>query len=381
MIRQIQSKKIQNNTSESIKKSQNTTSQKLLLAKNYIEQKLESQGYRGHVRYDQTNKALIQYRVKEGTVAVLQKGKLCIFEMPMKKFKGAYPLEVQSVVSLANTDRTFIEFKGAYPLEVQSVDMDSIQTQKATCCSRCHTWRQQADITRCSCGGYLVPRKRFSVDTVESWDVQFLAIEAQKKDDALAKKIGNRWHVSGTDLLERYRQKRARVTENANMAGGVAREMDLYSHQEELLLIPNGDDVKTVKVRPIESCSLIFVAAISRKDKPVTDTDKLEILKKYNLEPVNDDAKDRQFKSEAKQFIKHTTPILSAEMMGSWNDSATSRRQSKVHGRKARSLVKKYDRPCSQEIIHAKNSGNKKNSKGEGKDATQFFVSSLPIPA
>ena len=347
----------QNNTSESIKKSQNTTSQKLLLAKNYIEQKLETQGYRGHVRYDQTNKALIQYRVKEGTVAVLQKGKLCIFEMPMKKFKGAYPLEVQSV------------------------DMDSIQTQKATCCSRCHTWRQQADITRCSCGGYLVPRKRFSVDTVESWDVQFLAIEAQKKDDALAKKIGNRWHVSGTDLLERYRQKRARVTENANMAGGVAREMDLYSHQEELLLIPNGDDVKTVKVRPIESCSLIFVAAISRKDKPVTDTDKLEILKKYNLEPVNDDAKDRQFKSEAKQFIKHTTPILSAEMMGSWNDSATSRRQSKVHGRKARSLVKKYDRPCSQEIIHAKNSGNKKNSKGEGKDATQFFVSSLPIPA
>ena len=371
MIRQIQSKKIQNNTSESIKKSQNTTSQKLLLAKNYIEQKLESQGYRGHVRYDQTNKALIQYRVKEGTVAVLQKGKLCIFEMPMKKFKGAYPLEVQSVISLANTDRTFIEFKGAYPLEVQSVDMDSIQTQKATCCSRCHTWKQQADITRCSCGGYLVPRKRFSVDTVESWDETFLYIEAQKKDDALAKKIGRHY---------RRRRQYTPTGITANMAGMSSREMP-ESHQEELLLIPNGDDVKTVKVRPIESCSLIFVAAISRKDKPVTDTDKLEILKKYNLEPVNDDAKDRQFKSEAKQFIKHTTPILSAEMMGSWNDSATSRRQSKVHGRKARSLVKKYDRPCSQEIIHAKNSGNKKNSKGEGKDATQFFVSSLPIPA
>ena len=338
----------QNNTSESIKKSQNTTSQKLLLAKNYIEQKLESQGYRGHVRYDQTNKALIQYRVKEGTVAVLQKGKLCIFEMPMKKFKGAYPLEVQSV------------------------DMDSIQTQKATCCSRCHTWRQQADITQCSCGGYLVPRKRFSVDTVESWDEQFLEIEFAKKDIRAA--------IRTERVLSHRRRQYTPTGITANMAGMSSREMP-ESHQEELLLIPNGDDVKIVKVRPIESCSLIFVAAISRKDKPVTDTDKLEILKKYNLEPVNDDAKDRQFKSEAKQFIKHTTPILSAEMMGSWNDSATSRRQSKVHGRKARSLVKKYDRPCSQEIIHAKNSGNKKNSKGEGKDATQFFVSSLPIPA
>ena len=60
MMRKTQSKKIQNNTSESIKKSQNTTSQKLLLAKNYIEQKLESQGYRGHVKYDRTSQTLIQ---------------------------------------------------------------------------------------------------------------------------------------------------------------------------------------------------------------------------------------------------------------------------------------------------------------------------------
>jgi hypothetical protein len=264
------------------------------------------------------------------------------------------------------------KFKGAYPLEVQLVDIDSIQTIRATCCKKCHTWRQQADITRCSCGGYLVPRKRFSVDTVESWDEQFLEIEFAKKDIRAA--------IRTDRILSRRRRQYTPTGITANMAGMSSREMP-ESHQEELLLIPNGDDVKTVKVRPIESCSLIFVAAISRKDKPVTDTDKLEILKKYNLEPVNDDAKDRQFKSEAKQFIKHTTPILSAEMMGSWNDSATSRRQSKVHGRKARSLVKKYDRPCSQEIIHAKNSGNKKNSKGEGKDATQFFVSSLPIPA
>ena len=92
-MRKTQSKKIQN-TGTSVINVQNTSSQKLLLAKNYIEQELESQGYRGHVRYDQTSQTLIQYRVKEGIVAVLQKGKLCIFEMPMKKFKGVYPLEV-----------------------------------------------------------------------------------------------------------------------------------------------------------------------------------------------------------------------------------------------------------------------------------------------
>ena len=158
MMRKTTSKKIQN-TGTSVK---NVQSQKLFLAKNYLEQQLETQGYRGHVRYDRTNKALIQYRVQEGTVAILKEGRLCIFEMPMKKFRGALPLEVQSV------------------------DMDSIQTQKATYCKRCHTWRQQADITRCMCGGDLVPRKRFSVDTVESWDEEFLEIQFARKDIAAA---------------------------------------------------------------------------------------------------------------------------------------------------------------------------------------------------
>ena len=371
MIRQIQNKKIQNNTSESIKKSQNTTSQKLLLAKNYIEQELETQGYRGHVKYDRTSQTLIQYRVKEGIVAVLQKGKLCIFEMPMKKFKGVYPLEVQSVVSLANTDRTFIEFKGAYPLEVQSVDMDSIQTQKATCCSRCHTWRQQADITRCSCGGYLVPRKRFSVDTVKSWDEQFLEIEFARKDIRAA--------IRTERVLSRRTRQYTPTGITANLAGMSSTEM-VDSHKEELLLIPSGDEVKTVQVKPILSCSLIFVAAISREDKPVTDTDKLEILKKYNLEPVNDDAKDRQFKSEAKQFINHTTPILSEQLMDSWNHSA-SRRQSKVYRRKVNSLEKKWDgtelRRLDYKYGHL---STKKDRKEKNQHITQSFASSIPIP-
>ena len=347
MIRQIQNKKIQNNTSESIKKSQNTTSQKLLLAKNYIEQELETQGYRGHVKYDRTSQTLIQYRVKEGTVAVLQKGKLCIFEMPMKKFKGAYPLEVQSV------------------------DMDSIQTQKATCCSRCHTWRQQADITQCSCGGYLVPRKRFSVDTVESWDEQFLEIEFAKKDIRAAIR---------TDRILSHRPRKYQTTGITHKLAGMSSTEIVDSHKEELLLIPSGDEVKTVQVKPILSCSLIFVAAISRKDKPVTDTDKLEILKKYNLEPVNDDAKDRQFKSEAKQFINHTTPILSEQLMDSWNHSA-SRRQSKVYRRKVNSLEKKWDgtelRRLDYKYGHL---STKKDRKEKNQHITQSFASSIPIP-
>ena len=299
MMRKTQSKKIQN-TGTSVK---NVQSQKLLLAKNYLEQELETQGYRGHVRYDRTNKALIQYRVKEGTVAVLQDGKLCVFEMPMKKFKGALPLEVQSV------------------------DVDSIQIQKATCCKRCHSWKQPADITRCVCGGYLVPRKRFSVGIVPSWNAEFLEVEFAKKDIRAAK------------MTERS-LKRPKGYHSIGITpklAGMSSVQTTEKHSEELLLIPNGDEVRTVQVRPVESCSLIFVAAISEQDKSLTDSDKLEILKKYNTDST-DDAKDRQFNSEAKRFISRTMPVLSAELMDSWNHSA-SRRQSK-YGRRACQISK-----------------------------------------
>ena len=153
MMRQNTSKKIQNNT------------QKLLLAKNYLEQELESQGYRGHVRYDRTNKALVQFRIKEGTIAVLQDGKLNVFQMPVKKFQNAMPLEFQTV------------------------EMNSIKTENATCCKKCNSWKQKADITRCICGGYLVNRNRFCTDTVESWDAEYLEIEFARKDIREASKI------------------------------------------------------------------------------------------------------------------------------------------------------------------------------------------------
>ena len=153
MMRQNTSKKIQNNT------------QKLLLAKNYLEQELESQGYRGHVKYDQANKALVQFRIKEGTIAVLQDGKLNVFQMPVKKWKGAMPLEIESI------------------------QIDSIKTKKATCCKKCNSWKQQANITRCICGGYLVNRKRFCTGTVESWDAEYLEVEFARKDIREASKI------------------------------------------------------------------------------------------------------------------------------------------------------------------------------------------------
>lgn len=157
MMRQIQSKKIQNNT--------NNNTQKLLLAKNYLEQELESQGYRGHVKYDRTNKALVQFRIKEGTIAVLQDGKLNVFQIPVKKFTKSLPVEFESVY------------------------LDSIKTQKATCCKKCNSWKQPANITRCICGGYLVSRKRFCTSTVESWDAEFLEIEFARKDIRAASKI------------------------------------------------------------------------------------------------------------------------------------------------------------------------------------------------
>ncbi len=341
MMRKTQSKKIQN-TCTSVK---NVQSQKLLLAKNYLEQKLESVGYRGHIKYDQTNKALIQYRVQEGTVAVLKDGKLCIFEMPMKKFKGAYPLEVQSV------------------------DMDSIKTEKATCCKRCHSWKQPADITRCVCGGYLVQRKRFTTGIVPSWDEQFLETEFAKKDIRAAIK---------TDRILSHRPRRYHSTGITRKLAGMSSTSMVDLHQEELLLIPSGNDVKTVQVRPILSCSLIFVAAISEGDRPLTDSDKLEILKKYNREPT-DDAKDRQFDSETKAFINHTMPVLSAEMIDSWNH--TSKRQSKVYRRKADSLEKKWDgtelRRLDYKYGHLP---TKKYRKEKNQHMVQSFASSLPVP-
>ncbi len=333
-----------NNTSTSIKNV--PSSQKLLLVKNYLEQKLESQGYRGHVKYDRTNKALIQFRAKEGVVAVLQDGKLCLFEIPMKKFKGAYPLEVQPV------------------------DMDSIKTEKATCCKRCHSWKQPADITRCVCGGYLVQRKRFSTGIVPSWDEQFLEIEFAKKDIRAAER---------TDRILSHRPRRYQSTGITPKLSGISSiQTTGKTHSEELLLIPSGDEVKTVQVRPILSCSLIFVAAISEGDRPLTDSDKLEILKKYNREPT-DDAKDRQFNAETKAFIIHTTPVLSAEMIDSWNH--TSKRQSKVYKRKADSLEKKWDGTELRRLDYKYgNLPTKKDHKEKNQHIVQSFASSLPVP-
>ena len=146
------------------------------------------------------------------------------------------------------------------------------------------------------------------------------------------------------------------------------------------MLIPSGDDVKTVTVKPILSCSLIFVTAISNQDNPVTDSEKLEILKKYNLEPVNDDVKDRQFDSETKAFINNTTPIISTEMIDSWNHSA-SRRQSKVYRRKANSLEKKWDGTELRRLDYKYGSiPTKKDRKEKNQHITQSITSSIPVP-
>ncbi len=317
----------QNITSASIKNAQN---QKLLLAKNYVEQELETQGYRGRIKYDMTNKALVQYRTKEGTIAVIKEGKLHIFEMPVKKFKGALPLETNPV------------------------DMDSIRTEKATCCKRCHQWKKTANITRCPCGGYLVPRKRFSVDAVESWDEEVLEIEFAKKDIILAKK---------TDRVLAHKPKRSTPKGiTANLSGMYAVDTPLDTHKEELLLVTDGEDVRTIRVRPISSCSLIFVAAI---DSGISDEQKFEILSECR----KDDSEDRQFLSETDRFVREHIPQKAKNMVDSWNEPSYPfklGRKGKTSKRATRSL-KRMDKS------HASEKTSLKNGK-----KPQFFASSVP---
>ena len=328
MMRKTQSKKIQNNTSNN--------NQKLLLAKNYLEQELETQGYRGHIKYDQANKALVQYRTQEGTIAIIKEGKLHIFEMPIKKFKGALPLGINSV------------------------DMDSIQTEKATCCKKCHQWKKTADITRCPCGGYLVPRKRFSVDAVESWDEEFLEIEFARKDIRAAKR---------TERILSNRPKRYVPTGITSKLAGISSTIAEKTPQIETLLIPKGDEVKTVPVRSVESCSLIFAAAIQSEKQILSGEQRAGILRECST----DDSEDRQFSSETKRFLRNQIPEKAKTMMDSWNEPYPFRqsgRNGKTPKRATKSLKAKSDRN------HATEKAGLKNGK-----KTQFFASSVPVSA
>ena len=295
-------------TGASGKNAQKLNGQKLLLAKNYLEQKLESQGYRGRVKYDSTNKGQVQFQTVQGTIAVLREGQLCIFEIPVKKFRGSLPVEFESV------------------------KMDSINTEQATCCKKCHIWKKQADISRCVCGGYLVPRKRFSTGTIESWDVEYLEIQFARKD------------IRNAVKTERKMAHKPKQYVSSGITPKIAGKSSVqYSdvHNTETLLIPVGEDIREVIVRPATSCSMIFACTIKKGKTQISDVQKMALLEKYNINQA-DDTPDRIFASEAKRFIANTAPAISCMLIDSWENP--HQRASKISRRKANSSEKKRDK-------------------------------------
>jgi len=342
-MRQTICKKIQNNTSESVIRKTNSQrkSQKLLLVKNYLEQKLETRGYRGHVKYVHS-KELVQYKIKEGVIAVMKNNTLDIFEMPVKKFHGAMPLKFESV------------------------DIDSIKTQKATCCKRCHTWKQQANITRCSCGGYLIPRKRFHTESIESWDESFLEIQFAKADIRAALK---------TEKILSRRKKRYTPTGITPKLAGISSVQKTDNTQsEELLLIPSGEQLRVTQAKSVNSCSLIFCSAIAIHGKQTSDAEKLVLLKKYNLNHIEIDSENESFASDVRWLASKQAPQEAQVLVDSWSNP--TRRQSKVC-RKA-NYEKKWDHPESYSLSEKKDSPRKRDHT---RDAyVPFFASSIPVP-
>jgi hypothetical protein len=148
MMRQNTSKKIQ---------------QSAILAKNYLEQRLETQGNMGRVKYDAQQN--VQFKTEHGYIAVLKGNTLQMFAKPIKKCSDSLPVDLESV------------------------DIGSIKTSAATYCKKCKEWKMQACVTKCTCGGYLVSRKRFSTEKVKSWDEEFLETQFARKDIANAKRI------------------------------------------------------------------------------------------------------------------------------------------------------------------------------------------------
>ena len=117
------------------------------LYRNYLEQKLENvQDVTGRVKYNCGSKGT-QFRVKEGVIGVKVKDILYVWSRPMKKYRGSMPLECEKI------------------------DPAFIRTEDATYCRRCRSWKKiAAGMKHCTCGGYLVLRRRYSTSPVDAWD-------------------------------------------------------------------------------------------------------------------------------------------------------------------------------------------------------------------
>jgi hypothetical protein len=276
-----------------IKKTQ--SNQKLLMIKNYLEQRMETLGYgnrKDRIRYDIT-KSVTKFVTKEGVIGIVTDGTLQAWNEPIKKFNGALPLELDTV------------------------DISSIKIQKAVCCKRCKSWKKPAaDITRCPCGGYMVPRKRFSADEVESWDPMVLEVAFARKDIREAERI---------EMARSNRPKRQ--YHQAGITTALAGMSTIDDAPEpvapSILLIPvgNGDELREIpEGANRKECSLVFMAAVSQNGKRLGDDEKSDLLKKYSLEPI-DVEDDPVFRRESKMYASFAATGKAQQLVESWDDN------------------------------------------------------------
>ena len=322
------------NTSTSVK---NVYRQKTVV-RNYLEQRLESQGYRRRVKC-LLIESEIRFQIREGTICTIRDGTICVWDTPIKKFNGSKPLKFESV------------------------DADSIKIQQATCCKRCHTWKKPAPISRCQCGGYLVPRKRFHTKDTESWDAEFLEIQTALKDARISRKIDSK-----------PRRKKQYIPTGIT----TARRSSVDIKEEPklgVILIPKGDDIIQIpETRDTKQCSLLFKATISQNGKTLRDAQKLGLLKKYNLEPI-DVAGNDSFRKESRQYIKAVAPDAAQELMDSWNHSAVPSQitTKAAHRKRGSSSSSSFGKDSNQDIFHVKkyNLHSKRHSKRNSLDPIQ----------
>ena len=133
------------------------------LARKFIEQAMElKMGHIVPVRVKPTTQnngnAETIFETKLGTVGVLRKGHLCILDTAMK------------------------EFKGALPIDVKTIPVRNIKSDKALWCKKCRNWRELAKVTHCEKGHWLVPRKRFTNESISEWDASYLGEIQVKKE-------------------------------------------------------------------------------------------------------------------------------------------------------------------------------------------------------
>ncbi len=228
MNRKTQSKKIQKTTIHTVR--------------NYLEQMLETRGKRCNIRYV-TADSKTAFRLQDGFVGTMHKDRLSFWSRPIKRLGHKKP---------QNTKR---------------IRVNSIRIQEATCCKKCHTWRSPAAISRCSCGGYLVPRKRFHTGTLESWDAEYLEVRSAQRDAKMARRI------EGTPRKQRYSPRGI-----SGMLAGISSEQT-ETDCTGVALVPRGNRiVKVPEKEDVKRCSLFFKATMYRKGRRLAAAEIREIL-------------------------------------------------------------------------------------------------------